>query len=58
MAPGLIPAILEAIVKVTPEALDAIERWVHHEKAKRVNEVRPGESFSQQEIDELKGRPR
>lgn len=58
MSPALIPSILEAIVKVVPEALDVIERWVHHEKAKRVEEIRPGESYSQQAVDELKGRPR
>lgn len=54
----LIPAILKAIVESAPEALDLIERWVRHEKAKRVEEVRPGESYTDQAIDALKGTPR
>lgn len=53
---ALIPKILGAIVETMPEALELIEKWVHHEKAKRVEQVRPERGYAQAAADELKGR--
>jgi hypothetical protein len=41
-------------VKEAPEFVDMIERAIGHHKPKRVEEVRPAESFTDQAIDDLK----
>lgn len=48
-----IKPMLEALFKLAPEVLDLVEDVVRQEKAKRVDEIRPQTSHSQQAIDEI-----
>lgn len=45
---------LSAIAGAAPGAFEQIERWVAGEKAKRVEEVRPSVSHTDQAIADLK----
>jgi len=44
---------LEALFEAAPDAIDFVARIVKDEKAKRVEEIRPDVSHSQQAIDAL-----
>lgn len=49
---------LEALFEAAPDTIDFVARIVKDEKAKRVEEIRPDVSHSQQAIDDLsKGEP-